>query len=165
MVNPAGTGRPALVISARPAPLPPSVSFMDRSPSALPLPKKYTNFLGPLAAGAALDFATLVFAGLDFATLAFAFAGLAFAACARFVVALADFFTLFCFAMCALYSCLSASGTISETSASRKIWNSSAFIRNNRACRNLRSSVITITSSKNFATVGPYSAADANASR
>jgi len=40
IVNPAGTGRPALVISARPAPLPPSVSFMVRLPSALPLPKK-----------------------------------------------------------------------------------------------------------------------------
>src|SRR3712207_4803209 len=41
---PGGTGRPALVISARLAPLPPSVSFIVRSPSALPLPKKYTNF-------------------------------------------------------------------------------------------------------------------------
>ena len=40
MVNPGGTGRPALVISARFAPLPPSVSFIVRSPSALPLPKK-----------------------------------------------------------------------------------------------------------------------------
>src|SRR5579862_6613610 len=41
-VKPGGTGRPALVISARPAPLPPSRSFMWRLPSALPLPKKYT---------------------------------------------------------------------------------------------------------------------------
>src|SRR5262245_12114375 len=47
MVNPAGTGRPALVISARPAPLPPNVSFIVRFPSAVPLPKKYTNFFEP----------------------------------------------------------------------------------------------------------------------
>ena len=40
MVNPGGTGRPALVISARPAPLPPRVSFMSLLPSALPPPKK-----------------------------------------------------------------------------------------------------------------------------
>src|SRR5262245_52431148 len=46
MVNPGGTGRPAFVISARPEPLPPKVSFIVRSPSALPLPKKYTNFEG-----------------------------------------------------------------------------------------------------------------------
>src|SRR4051794_37373772 len=46
MVNPGGTGSPALVISARPEPLPPSVSFIVRSPSAFPLPKKYTNFVG-----------------------------------------------------------------------------------------------------------------------
>src|SRR5688500_8009903 len=44
MVNPAGTGRPALVISARLAPLPPSRSRIERSPSALPSPKKYTCF-------------------------------------------------------------------------------------------------------------------------
>src|SRR5688500_20173884 len=44
MVNPGGTGRPALVISARPEPLPPRRSFIVRSPSALPLPKKYTYF-------------------------------------------------------------------------------------------------------------------------
>ena len=42
MVNPGGTGRPALVISARPAPLPPSTSFILPLPSALPPPKKYT---------------------------------------------------------------------------------------------------------------------------
>src|SRR5438105_11571234 len=46
IVNPGGTGRPALVISARPDPFPPSVSFIVRSPSALPLPKKYTYFFG-----------------------------------------------------------------------------------------------------------------------
>jgi hypothetical protein len=39
-VKPGGTGRPALVISARPAPLPPSKSFMAPWPSALPSPKK-----------------------------------------------------------------------------------------------------------------------------
>src|SRR4051812_30846775 len=44
IVNPGGTGRPALVISARPEPLPPSRSFMLRLPSALPAPKKYTYF-------------------------------------------------------------------------------------------------------------------------
>src|SRR5438128_5737422 len=44
IVNPGGTGNPALVISARPAPLPPSRSFISRLPSALPLPKKYTYF-------------------------------------------------------------------------------------------------------------------------
>ena len=44
IVNPGGTGRPALVISARPEPLPPSRSFMCRLPSALPPPKKYTCF-------------------------------------------------------------------------------------------------------------------------
>src|SRR5438046_1507825 len=45
IVRPGGTGRPALVISARPDPLPPSRSFIVRSPSALPSPKKYTYFL------------------------------------------------------------------------------------------------------------------------
>src|SRR5690348_959194 len=44
MVKPGGTGSPALVISARPAPLPPSTSFMPPLPSALPSPKKYTYF-------------------------------------------------------------------------------------------------------------------------
>ena len=39
-VKPGGTGRPALVISARPEPLPPSRSFMSLLPSALPPPKK-----------------------------------------------------------------------------------------------------------------------------
>src|SRR5487761_1759207 len=42
MVNPGGTGSPTLVISARPAPLPPSMSFMVPLPSADPPPKKYT---------------------------------------------------------------------------------------------------------------------------
>src|SRR6202795_526406 len=44
MVKPGGTGNPALVISARPAPLPPSTSFILPLPSALPPPKKYTYF-------------------------------------------------------------------------------------------------------------------------
>ncbi len=39
-VKPGGTGRPAFVISANPAPLPPSTSFMSLLPSALPPPKK-----------------------------------------------------------------------------------------------------------------------------
>ena len=38
--GPGGTGRPALVISARPAPLPPRSSFILPLPSALPPPKK-----------------------------------------------------------------------------------------------------------------------------
>src|ERR1700733_14144230 len=42
MVNPGGTGNPALVISARPAPLPPSTSFIFPLPSALPPPNEYT---------------------------------------------------------------------------------------------------------------------------
>jgi hypothetical protein len=41
---PGGTGMPRLVISARPAPLPPSSSFIVPLPSALPSPKKYTYF-------------------------------------------------------------------------------------------------------------------------
>src|SRR6185369_14491350 len=47
MVNPGGTGRPALVISASPAPLPPRTSFILPSPSALPPPNEYT-YLVPL---------------------------------------------------------------------------------------------------------------------
>src|SRR6185369_12696622 len=43
MVKPGGTGTPAFVISASPAPLPPSTSFMFPCPSAWPSPKKYTN--------------------------------------------------------------------------------------------------------------------------
>jgi hypothetical protein len=39
MVKPGGTGRPMRVISARPAPLPPSSSRIEPSPSALPWPK------------------------------------------------------------------------------------------------------------------------------
>src|SRR5579885_1100573 len=42
MVNPGGTGTPARDISASPAPLPPSVSFILPSPSAVPFPKAYT---------------------------------------------------------------------------------------------------------------------------
>src|SRR6185503_20589961 len=45
MVNPGGTGRPALAISARLAPLPPSRSRSVRSPSDLAPPKKYTYFV------------------------------------------------------------------------------------------------------------------------
>src|SRR5215510_11418213 len=51
IVKPGGTGSPALVISARPDPLPPSRSFMCRLPSALPEPKKYTYFFGRAVAG------------------------------------------------------------------------------------------------------------------
>src|ERR1700739_4109027 len=42
MVKPGGTGRPALVISAKPAPLPPRTSFILPLPSALPPPNEYT---------------------------------------------------------------------------------------------------------------------------
>src|SRR5579864_6908696 len=44
MVNPGGTGTPARLISARPAPLPPRTSFILPSPSALPPPNAYTYF-------------------------------------------------------------------------------------------------------------------------
>src|SRR5215471_16904511 len=47
MVKPGGTGTPAFVISARPAPLPPSTSFMFPCPSACPSPKKYTYVSDP----------------------------------------------------------------------------------------------------------------------
>src|ERR1700679_2192470 len=42
MVNPAGTGSPMRLISARLAPLPPSSGFIEPSPSALPAPHEYT---------------------------------------------------------------------------------------------------------------------------
>src|SRR5580692_9994662 len=42
MVNPGGTGNPAFVISANPAPLPPSTSFILPLPSALPPPNEKT---------------------------------------------------------------------------------------------------------------------------
>ncbi|MNS58100.1 hypothetical protein D3C72_910070 [compost metagenome] len=41
MVKPGGTGSPALVISARLAPLPPSRSFIEALPSA----KRYTRLV------------------------------------------------------------------------------------------------------------------------
>src|SRR6058998_3986431 len=44
MVKPAGTGNPIFVISARPAPLPPSRSRQVPSPSALPAPKNTPIF-------------------------------------------------------------------------------------------------------------------------
>src|SRR6476646_4659273 len=53
MVKPAGTGRPRLAISARPAPLPPRRLRISARPSALPLPKPKTHFdlAGALAEG------------------------------------------------------------------------------------------------------------------
>src|ERR1700682_5199432 len=45
IVKPGGTGSPALVISARPAPLPPRSSFILPLPSALPPPKEKTYFV------------------------------------------------------------------------------------------------------------------------
>src|SRR5262249_38304643 len=53
IVKPGGTGRPALVISASPDPLPPSRSFMLWLPSALPPPKKYTYFFPRLVGAVA----------------------------------------------------------------------------------------------------------------
>ena len=44
-MNPGGTGSPAFVISANPAPLPPSTSFIFPFPSALPPPNEYTYFV------------------------------------------------------------------------------------------------------------------------
>src|SRR6476659_7262947 len=43
MVKPGGTGRPRLLISARLAPLPPSSARIPALPSAVPLPKEYTQ--------------------------------------------------------------------------------------------------------------------------
>ena len=40
IVKPGGTGMPSAVISARPAPLPPSVSLPRPAPSATPLPNE-----------------------------------------------------------------------------------------------------------------------------
>ena len=45
MVKPGGTEILRLVISARPAPFPPSNAFMAPVPCALPSPKEYTYFL------------------------------------------------------------------------------------------------------------------------
>src|SRR6185312_13892106 len=45
MVNPGGTGRPRLHISARLAPLPPSKFLSPARPSAAPSPKVYTHLV------------------------------------------------------------------------------------------------------------------------
>src|SRR5436305_1800778 len=45
MVKPGGTGSPARVISATPAPLPPSSFFISAVPSDFPAPKKYTYWI------------------------------------------------------------------------------------------------------------------------
>ena len=58
MVKPGGTGRPALVISASPAPLPPRTSFILPLPSALPPPKKYTYFV--VAGFVSVGFASMI---------------------------------------------------------------------------------------------------------
>jgi hypothetical protein len=44
-VKPSGTGKPIFDISAKLAPLPPNKFFIEASPSELPSPKEYTNFL------------------------------------------------------------------------------------------------------------------------
>ena len=50
IVKPGGTGRPAFVISASPAPFPPRSSRIFALPSALPFAKRYTHFVrAPLA--------------------------------------------------------------------------------------------------------------------
>src|SRR6185437_9653058 len=67
MVNPGGTGRPRLAISARFAPLPPSRSRISALPSALPSPKVNTHLPAGTAAVAdlpAADFAAGFGAGL-----------------------------------------------------------------------------------------------------
>src|SRR5688500_18576178 len=56
MVNPGGTGRGTSVLSASLAPSPPSRSFIDALPSALPLPKKYTRFTALPTGRAAVAF-------------------------------------------------------------------------------------------------------------
>src|SRR2546421_6463797 len=61
MVKPAGTGRPRLAISARPAPLPPRRLRMSARPSALPCPKPKTHF--DLAGALAESFLGGAFAG------------------------------------------------------------------------------------------------------
>src|SRR2546430_13646165 len=61
MVKPAGTGRPRLAISARPARLPPRRLRMSARPSALPLPKPKTHF--DLAGALAESFLGGAFAG------------------------------------------------------------------------------------------------------
>src|SRR5689334_25263304 len=63
MVKPAGTGKPILVISARPAPFPPRRSRQVPSPSALPAPKKYTHFFTVVLASHKLPAALIVIAG------------------------------------------------------------------------------------------------------
>ena len=57
-MNPGGTGNPTFVISARPAPLPPSTSFILPLPSALPPPKKYTYWVDVESAFLADDLST-----------------------------------------------------------------------------------------------------------
>src|SRR5512140_1464298 len=70
MVNPGGTGRPRLAISARLAPLPPSRSRISALPSALPSPKvnthlpAFTVLAAVLVARAAGLAATTLAAGL-----------------------------------------------------------------------------------------------------
>src|SRR5258708_23143601 len=63
MVNPGGTGRPMLAISARLAPLPPSRFFISLLPSALPPPKKNVRLPPVFTTG----FATRGLAGLALA--------------------------------------------------------------------------------------------------
>ena len=53
IVNPGGTGSPALVISARPAPLPPSSERIEALPSALPAPNRYIHFFFEAGVGRA----------------------------------------------------------------------------------------------------------------
>ena len=52
MVNPGGTGSPALLMAARLAPLPPRTSLRSGSPSVRPAPKKYVR---RVATGYSLD--------------------------------------------------------------------------------------------------------------
>ncbi len=56
IVKPDGTGRPAFVISARPAPLPPRSARIFALPSALPPANRYTHFWAFAFGAAAVAF-------------------------------------------------------------------------------------------------------------
>src|SRR6201990_2225557 len=86
MVNPGGTGKPRLAISARLAPLPPKRSRMLALPSALPSPKVNTHLPDFTASATDLDAGAFLTAAALPAVLA---AGLAEALATGLVTALA----------------------------------------------------------------------------
>src|SRR5512136_1948631 len=71
IVKPGGTGRPALVISARPEPFPPSTSFIVRSPSALPFANAYTYFFTAFCTALGAFAVTVFFTGFGAGQAAF----------------------------------------------------------------------------------------------